>query len=134
MQVKHNYCAVFDYGKDDVITSLKLAEDFNKRHTHILRDIERNIKLWDSVKEHFPTTKSRVVFEKTTYKDAQNRVHAMYNLSRDAVLFMCMNYTGKDAIPFRLMFCFYMDSMSKAIGKAPVDPMEVLKQAQQLTK
>ena len=125
MQVKHNYCAVFDYGKDDVITSLKLAEDFNKRHTHILRDIERNIRFLKDANPDL-VKKLNIVFEKSTYKTEAGNVYPMYNLTRNAVLFMCMHYRGDDAFQFRLMFCYQMDKLCAELGTQPPSIEELL--------
>lgn len=67
---------IMKFGKEEksVVTSLNIAETFEKEHKNVLKDIREL-----ECSEEF----SRLNFEPTTYKDKFNREQPMYYVTRD---------------------------------------------------
>lgn len=82
------------YRKDDcaVCDSLQIAEMFEKRHDHVIRDIE---KLDCSDEFRVPN------FGETYYKDLQNKRQKKYFITKDGFVFLVMGYRGKRAAEFK---------------------------------
>lgn len=82
------------YRKDDcaVCDSLQIAEMFEKRHDHVIRDIE---KLDCSDEFRAPN------FGETYYKDLQNKRQKKYFITKDGFVFLVMGYRGKRAAEFK---------------------------------
>ena len=69
-------------------SSLQIANEFNKEHYNVLRDIE-NL----DCSANF----SALNFEGANYKDEQNKKRPMYLLTKDVFMFLVMGYRGKKA-------------------------------------
>ena len=86
-------------------TSIKVAEHFGKRHTHVLRAIE-NL-LADIGEQAF----SEPNFGLATYLDAQKKPRQMYRLSRDGFALIAMGFTGKEALVWKIKFLDAFNAM-----------------------
>ena len=75
-----------------VTTSLKIAEKFNKEHSHVLRDI-RELECSDTFRESN--------FGLSSYKSEQGKTLPMYEVTRDGFTILAMGYTGKEAMKFK---------------------------------
>ena len=75
-----------------ITTSLKIAEKFDKEHTHVLRDI-RNMECSNTFRESN--------FGLSSYKSAQGKILPMYEVTRDGFTLLAMGYTGKEAMKFK---------------------------------
>ncbi len=75
-----------------ITTSLKIAEKFDKEHTHVLRDI-RNMECSNTFRESN--------FGLSSYKSAQGKMLPMYEVTRDGFTLLAMGYTGKEAMKFK---------------------------------
>lgn len=92
-----------------VVTSLDVAETFEKRHDHVLRDIE-------SLKEDIPNF-GEMFFEDMS-KDSYNRDRKIYYMNRDGFTLLVMGYTGEKAMAFKLAYIKQFNAMEKAlVGK-----------------
>ena len=69
-------------------TSLLIAENFNKSHAHVLRDIEN----LDCSKEFRESN-----FGLSSYNSEQNKSLPMYLITKDGFMFLVMGYRGKKA-------------------------------------
>lgn len=75
-----------------IMTSLKIAEKFDKEHTHVLRDI-RNMECSNTFRESN--------FGLSSYKSVQGKMLPMYEVTRDGFTLLAMGYTGKEAMKFK---------------------------------
>ena len=75
--------------KDKVFcSSLQIAEEFEKRHDNVLRDIEK----LDCSNEF-----NLLNFEESSYRDEYSRKQPMFLLTKDGFMFLVMGYRGKKA-------------------------------------
>lgn len=91
-----------------VVTSLDVAETFEKRHDHVVRDIENVLK---SLPENGET-----YFYKSTYINEQNKQeYPMYFMNRDGFTLLVMGYTGEKAMKFKLAYIKQFNNMEKLL-------------------
>lgn len=98
-------------GKEEVtvVTSLDVAETFEKRHSDVLRDIEK-LKCSQEFTERN--------FALTSYKDASGKTNKEYLITRDGFTMLAMGYTGEKAMRFKEAYIRQFNAMEKAlIGK-----------------
>ena len=76
------------------IDSLALSKVFEKRHDHILRNIE-----------NLPNDEFRALnFNKSDYLDSRGRLQPCYNLTKDGFCLLVMGFTGEKAYKFKVEF------------------------------
>lgn len=113
-------------------TSLKVAEHFHKRHTHVLRAVENllsdlgvspdpgastepnfglsdapdcsSILRRDESKVGFIEMFNVLNFEQATYLDRTGRTLPMYKLNEEAFALVAMGFTGKEALAWKVRF------------------------------
>lgn len=91
-----------------VTTSLQLAENFGKRHDHILRDL-------DELKEGL-TQNWGDLFNESTYVHPQNKQeYRMIYMNRDGFTLLAMGFTGKKALQFKLAYINAFNEMENYI-------------------
>lgn len=78
-----------------VTSSLKVADYFIKRHSDVLRQIQRLI---------LADAKLRSLFVSDTYVDEQGKERPMYYLTRDGFTLLAMGFTGKKALQFKIAY------------------------------
>ncbi|WHQ78835.1 Rha family transcriptional regulator [Latilactobacillus curvatus] len=103
-----------------VTSSLQVAGVFEKRHDHILRDIE-------SIKEDVPNFGE--MFFKGKEPDSYSRERKVYFMNRDGFALLAMGFTGKKALNFKLKYIKafnQMESEVKSQNKLPSTPQEKL--------
>jgi anti-repressor protein len=103
-----------------VVSSRKVAEDFEKRHDNIIRDIETLKK--DSLK-------IEEMFHLTTEPDAYGRNQKLYLMNRDGFSILVMGFTGHRALEWKLKYIDAFNRMEKMlVNQAPsyqiADPIE----------
>lgn len=105
--------------KQALTTSLKVAETFEKKHQHVLRDI-------DSLKKD--VSNFGHMFEETSIKDSYGREQRAYFMNRDGFTLLAMGYTGKKALQFKLKYIEAFNKMEKTIREQelPQTPEEKL--------
>ena len=92
-----------------VVTSLDVAETFEKRHADVLRDIERM-----ECSEEFTERN----FALSSYNDSSGKSNKMYFITRDGFTMLAMGYTGDKAMKFKEAYIRQFNAMEKAlIGK-----------------
>lgn len=89
-----------------VVTSLDIAETFEKRHADVLRDIEK-MECSDEFRERN--------FALSSYKSAQNKSLPMYYITRDGFTLLVMGYTGDKAMRFKEAYIRQFNAMEKAL-------------------
>lgn len=91
-----------------VVTSIDVAETFEKRHDHVVRDIENVLK---SIPENGET-----YFYKSTYINEQNKQeYPMYLMNRDGFTLLAMGYTGEKAMKFKIAYIKQFNNMEKLL-------------------
>ncbi len=93
-----------------VVSSLDVAETFDKRHADILRDIEVLNCSKEFRERNFALSKYSVENNKRNYP--------MYYITRDGFTLLIMGYTGEKAMRFKEAYIRQFNEMEKAlIGK-----------------
>lgn len=92
-----------------VTTSLQVAESFEKRHDHVLRDIE-------TLLGGIPNSGEACMFHKGTYEHPQNKQeYPMYYMNRDGFTLLVMGFTGQKAIQFKLAYIQAFNEMERQL-------------------
>ena len=78
------------------VTSLDIAETFEKRHDHVLRDIVKITDPKSGLSEKFISDN----FLEDTYKDSTGRKLPYYLMTRNGFTMLVMGYTGEKAMKF----------------------------------
>ena len=106
-----------DYGmfcdnKDTArVNSLFVAKAFEKRHDHVVRDIEKITDPKSGVSEEF----NKLNFERITYKDKTGRKLPCYAMTRDGFTMLVMGYTGAKAMRFKELYIKRFNEMERFI-------------------
>lgn len=99
---------VFMKENQAVTSSLDIAKNFDKRHDHILRDL-------DELKEGV-TQKWGDLFWEDSYIHPQNKQpYRMIYMNRDGFTLLAMGFTGKKALDFKLKYIQAFNEMEKQI-------------------
>lgn len=90
-----------------VTSSLQVAENFEKNHQHVLRDI-------DGLKEGVQNWTD--LFYEDTYIHQQNKQeYRVIYMNRDGFTILAMGFTGKKALQFKLMYIDAFNQMEEHI-------------------
>ena len=102
-------------GKDvPAVTSLQVAESFEKEHYNVLRDIE-------SVLSQVPENFVKLNFECYEYPvetGIGTRTAKAYLLSKDAFTLLTMGYTGEKAMAFKIAYIARFNEMEEQLRAA----------------
>ena len=89
-----------------VTSSLQVAETFEKRHDHILRDI-------DGIEKDVPNFGE--MFVEGTEPDSYGRSRRVIYMNRDGFTLLAMGFTGKAALQFKLKYIEAFNQMEDYI-------------------
>jgi len=90
-------------------TSLIVAEHFEKRHSHVIRDIEQLIS--------HDISGGQALFGQTPYVHPQNgQTYYYYEMNQDAFILLVMGYTGQKAIGFKVKFMNAFNQMRELLN------------------
>lgn len=104
---------IISQNNQPVTTSKNIAENFNKNHQHVLRDI-RNLLNEDM-------SNFGQMFFKGSEADSYGRLQKVYYMNRDGFSFLVMGFTGKRAIQFKLAYIEQFNQMEKQLIEAAKD-------------
>ena len=112
--------------KQAVTTSLEVADVFEKRHDHILRDI-------DKLKKDVPNFGE--MFEESQEPDSYDRLRRVIYMNRDGFTLLAMGFTGDKALQFKLKYIEAFNKMEQMIKEQalPQTPEEKLALTMQVT-
>ena len=108
-----------------VVSSREVAENFGKRHDHLIRDIENKIKVT-------PILGTPKYFIENEYTNPQNgQKYKEYFMTRDGFSFLVMGFTGKKANKWKIKYIEAFNKMEETIKNSgqyqiPKTPMEAL--------
>lgn len=98
--------ALFNQGGKILASSRDVSEKFNKRHDHILRDIE-------SFQKDIPNFGD--IFFKDKSPDKYGRNQKIYLMNRDGFSLLCMGFTGKKALEWKLKYIDAFNQMEEKL-------------------
>lgn len=93
------------------VDSRFVADFFEKRHDHVLRDIAKITAPTSGLSEEF--AKSNFIADK--YQDATGRKLPCYQMTRDGFTMLVMGYTGQKAMKFKELYIKRFNEMEKFI-------------------
>lgn len=115
-----NFCVG---GKEvPAVTSLQVAESFEKEHYNVLRDIEA---ILPQVPENFVKLNFEV-YEYPIETGIGTRMAKSYLLSKDAFTLLTMGYTGEKAMAFKVAYIARFNEMEEQIKQATQLPSNYL--------
>lgn len=98
---------------EPVVSSRQIAESFEKRHDHVMRDIE-------DIMKGLPKNGDTHMFFKTEYTHEQNgQSYPMYLMNRDGFTLLAMGFTGKAALEWKLKYIAAFNEMEKKLTEQP---------------
>lgn len=95
---------------EPVASSRQIAENFEKRHDHVMRDI-------DAIKKDVPNFGE--MFFETTAPDSYGREQRAYMMNRDGFTLLAMGFTGKAALEWKLKYIAAFNEMEKKLAEQP---------------
>lgn len=100
-----------------VVSSRVIAYDFDKRHDHVLRDIE------NLIKDMGATQNWGDLFIESKYQHPQNKQwYKEYLLTRDGFSLLVMGFTGKEALQWKLQYIEAFNKMEEQIKRTSHNP------------
>lgn len=98
---------------EPVVSSRQIAESFEKRHDHVMRDIE-------DIMGGLPKNGDTPMFYKTEYIHEQNgQTYPMYLMNRDGFTLLAMGFNGKAALEWKLKYIAAFNEMEKKLANQP---------------
>lgn len=92
-----NQILITNNGGTLTVPSMQVAENFGKRHDHVIRDIE-------NIKDETSPQSWGNLFIESTYADSYGRPQKCYDLTRDGFSLLVMGFTGKKALEWKLKY------------------------------
>lgn len=108
-------------------TSLQIAKECKKQHSHVLRDIEKEISDLERglskfgqtyAKEKLPKVTLEIVktwFIKSTYKDSQGKKQPMYYTEKNGFAQVVLKYSGPRIAVFRAELIYRMEMLESYV-------------------
>ena len=98
---------------EPVVSSRQIADSFEKRHDHVMRDIE-------DIVRGLPKNGDTPMFYKTEYVHEQNgQSYPMYLMNRDGFTLLAMGFNGKAALEWKLKYIAAFNEMEKKLTGQP---------------
>ena len=106
-------------GSTPAVLSIEVARHFQKRHTNILRDIDR-------LRSILPKSFTAPNFGLSEYQDSTGRSVRAFLLTRDALSLLVMGMTGKAAVMWKLRYIEAFNEMEAALREGPQQQVQAL--------
>ena len=108
-----------------VVSSLDVAETFEKEHRRVLQDI-RELKCSEDFRMHN--------FVQSEYENTQGHKQPMYLITRDGFTILAMGYTGEKAMQFKEAYINQFNAMEKVLQGKMIEREKGIVVRQSLTK
>ena len=108
----NNYGIFADTNNVARVDSRFVADYFEKRHSHVIRDIQSITEPNSGLSEEF----TKLNFELSSYVDSTGRKLPCYLLTRDGFTILAMGYTGKKAMKFKELYINQFNKMEDFIS------------------
>lgn len=92
----------------NVVTSLDVAETFEKEHYHVMEDIRE-------IQSKISTPEFSGLFYEGEYKASNGKKNPMYYMNRDGFTLLVMGYTGEKAMRFKLAYINQFNQMEELL-------------------
>lgn len=92
---------------DLIVNSREVANNFNKRHDNVMRDIDNLISNSSKLRNEY--------FIPNQYKNAKNQSYPEYLLTRDGFSLLAMGFTGTEALEWKIKYIEAFNKMETAI-------------------
>lgn len=92
----------------NVVTSLDVAETFEKLHKDVLESIR-------SIQSDLSTAEFSALFYEGEYKASNGKKNPMYYMNRDGFTLLVMGYTGEKAMKFKLAYINQFNQMEELL-------------------
>lgn len=110
-----------------VVTSLDVAETFEKEHKHVLEDIRR-------ICESLSTAEISALFYESEYTASNGKKNPLYLMNRDGFTLLVMGYTGEKAMRFKLSYINQFNQMEGLLKRKMLEREKGIAVRQALTK
>lgn len=110
-----------------VVTSLDVAETFEKEHYHVIEDIRK-------ISETINRPEFSGLFHLDSYKASNGKTNPMYLMTRDGFTLLAMGYTGEKAMQFKLAYIKQFNAMEKTLQGKLIEREKGIAVRQSLTK
>ena len=101
--------------KDEpMTTSIQVAEMFHKRHSNVVRAIEKNIK---ALLKNEQRSGDRKMYFATREKMTDGQMHKIYYMNRQGFELLAMGFTGEDAFIWKVKYSDAFKAMEKIIAE-----------------
>lgn len=111
----------------NVVTSLDVAETFEKEHYHVMEDIRE-------IQSKISTTEFSGLFYEEEYKAANGKKNPVYYMNRDGFTLLAMGYTGQKAMRFKLAYINQFNQMEELLKGKLIEREKGIAVHQSLTK
>lgn len=111
----------------NVVSSLDIAETFDKEHKHVLEDIRRTC-------ESLSTAEISALFYESEYTASNGKKNPMYLMNRDGFTLIVMGYTGEKAMKFKLAYINQFNAMEELLKGKLIEREKGIAVRQSLTK
>lgn len=95
-------------GNTPAVLSTEVARHFQKRHSHVLREIDR-------LRSICPKSFNEPNFGRVNYVDVKGEKRPAYLLTRDALSLLVMGFTGNAAIMWKLRYIEAFNAMESRL-------------------
>jgi Rha family phage regulatory protein len=113
-------------GRVVIVNSRDVAEWFEKRHDHVLRDI-------DEARQKIAPDLGTSWFRPVTVLDAYNREQPSFDLTRQGFTLLVMGWTGERAMAIKVRYIEAFDAMELALNEQqPVTGSELIQAVREL--
>lgn len=102
--------AIVIHQADIRTTSLKVAEAFGKRHSHVIRSIENMECSHDFSSAHFWAN-----VQKVSIGNGASRESKVYEMTKDGFMFLVMGFTGKQAAQIKEAYINAFNAMAEKL-------------------
>ncbi|OCR84608.1 Rha family transcriptional regulator [Campylobacter fetus] len=131
IKVDNQNIEFFSQGNQVFCTSLDVARVFNKKHFHILRDIENILNDLEKIgnlqgKSNFGFTYRNMQIRGFGKVANKIRKDPYYNLTRDGFSILAMGFSGLEALKFKLAFIDGFNQMEELLKKKIYSPNKYL--------
>lgn len=110
-----------------VVSSLDIAETFEKEHRNVLADIR-------SIQKDISSAEFSALFNETTYKALNGKKNPAYLITRDGFTLLVMGYTGEKAMKFKLAYIKQFNAMEQTLQGKRIEREKGIAVRQSLTK
>lgn len=93
-----------------IVSSREIAENFEKRHDHVIRDIENKMQSLRTSPQNWGH-----LFIEHEYEDSYKRKQREYLLTKDGFSFIVMGFTGPKADQWKLKYIKAFNKMEEAL-------------------